>query len=256
MNALTLNFKMMSHMYKFIALIVFLISFFEAECQRFSSQVPQMKRYTPEEIIDPDYGIIIYNKMCNLIGGDSLRYTKDGYNAQGWQEDYYVSGKTLHKGFYEDGFIKVFKNYYENGQLERSFSSSDPRRSKLEIFYEDGKPRSSIDYYGENPQNQYDFYRNGTPEYIEENDKDIVFLYKRNSFYENGTPESVFELLDKKSKKYIKKEFYTNGKLKEEGTMVFRKDLADYQKDGPWNYYDDKGNTLKTEKYYKGELLE
>jgi hypothetical protein len=42
----------------------------------------------------------------------------------------------------------------------------------------------------------------------------------------------MFELVDKKSKKYIKKEFYENGRIKEEGSMVFRKDLGDYQKDG------------------------
>ena len=102
--------------------------------QSFSSQVPQLKRYTPAEIIDPDYGIIRYNKLVPMMGGDSLRYTKDGYNAQGWQEDFYVSGKLLHKGFYADGFIKVFKNYYENGQVERSFSSTDLKHAKLEIF--------------------------------------------------------------------------------------------------------------------------
>ena len=36
--------------------------------------------------------------------------------------------------------------------------------------------------------------------------------------------------------------------------MIFRKDLGDYQKDGNWTYYDEKGNVIKTEKYFKGEL--
>jgi antitoxin component YwqK of YwqJK toxin-antitoxin module len=235
----------------FIVLLTVSISGFS---QLFSSQVPQLKRYTPAEIIDEDYGIIRYNKLVPSMGGDSLRYTKDGYNAQGWQEDYYVSGKLLHKGFYVDGFIKVFKNYYENGQIERTYSSSDPRHSKLEIYYEDGKVRSTINYYDGNAQNQYDFFKNGTPEYVEENDKDIEFLYKRNSYYSNGLPASIFELVDKKSKKYIKKEFYENGRVKEEGSMLFRKDLGDYLKDGVWTYFDEKGNTIKTEKYQNGEL--
>ena len=239
---------------KQIFIFILLISFFNGISQRFSNQVPQLKRYTPQEITDPDYGIIIYNKMCAIIGGDSIRYTKDGYNVQGWMEDYYISGKTLHKGFYVDGFIKIFKNYYENGQIERNFTSSDPRHSKLEIFYEDGKPRSKIEYFDGNPQNQYDFFKNGNPEYVEENDKDIEYLYKRNSFFESGTPESIFELLDKKTKKYIKKEYYQNGRLKEDGTMIFRKDLRDYQKDGVWNYYDNTGKIIKTENYYKGEI--
>ncbi len=243
-------------MYFFRQILLFcvLISFLDGYAQRFSNQVPQLKRFTPQEVVDPDYGIIIYNKLVNIIGGDSIRYTKDGYNVQGWQEDFYVSGKTLHKGFYVDGFIKIFKNYYENGQIERSFVSTDPRRSKMDIYYEDGKVRSNIAYFDGNPQNQYDFFRNGSPEYIEENDKNIEFLFKRNSFFENGSPESIFELVDKKTKKYIKKEFYENGRVKEEGSMIFRKDLGDYQKDGVWNYYDDKGKLLKTENYYKGEI--
>ncbi|MCD6018973.1 MAG: hypothetical protein K0S53_2094 [Bacteroidetes bacterium] len=187
------------------------------------------------------------------MGGDSIRYTKDGYNAQGWQEDFYVSGKLLHKGFYADGFIKVFKNYYENGQIERSFSSSDLKHAKLEIFYDDGKIRSNIAYYEGNPQNQYDYFRNGSPEYVEENDKNIEYLFKRNSYFENGLPESMFELVDKKSKKYIKKEFYSTGRVKEEGSMIFRKELGDYQKEGTWTYYDEKGGTIKTENYHNGE---
>lgn len=221
--------------------------------QRFSDQVPQLKRYTPNEVTDPDYGIVIYNKMVLSIGGDSIRYTKEGYNAQGWQEDFYVSGKLLHKGFYVDGYIKIFKNYYENGQVERNYVNTDPKRSKLEVFYEDGKPRSSITYFDGNAQNQYDFFKNGAPEYVEENDKDIEFLYKRNSYYENGLPATMFELIDKKTKKYIKKEFYENGRVKEEGNMHFRKDLGDYQKEGLWTYYDEKGNAIKTEKYHNGE---
>lgn len=220
--------------------------------QKFSDQVPQIKRYTPAEIIDPDYGIIRYNKLVPSIGGDSIRYTKDGYNAQGWQEDFYVSGKLLHKGFYADGQIKIFRNFYENGQVERSYSSTDNRHSKVEIFYDDGKPRSTIQYYDGNPQNEYDYFRNGNPEYIEENDKDMEFLYKRNSFTESGIPISSFELVDKKTKKYAKKEYYENGRIKEEGPMYFHKDLGDYLKEGVWTFYDEKGNVIKTEKYHNG----
>jgi len=222
--------------------------------QKFSDQVPQLKRYTPAQVMDPDYGIILFNKMSPGMGGDSIRYTKDGYNAQGWQEDFYVSGKLLHKGFYVDGYIKIFKNFYESGQMERNLIVVDAKRCKLDIYYEDGKIRSSITFFDGNTQNQYDFFKTGTPEYVEENDKDIEFLYKRNSYFENGLPASLFELIDKKTKKYTKKEFYENGRVKEEGTMYFRKDMGDYLKEGLWTYYDEKGNTLKTETYHSGQL--
>jgi len=233
--------------------IAFVLSF-PLCAQKFSDQVPQLRRYTPQEITDPDYGIIRYNKLVPSMGGDSIRYTKDGYNAQAWQEDYYVSGKLLHKGFYVDGQIKIFKNFYENGQVERSLTSSDLRRCKLEIFYEDGKTKSLIQYYDGVPQNQYDYYPNGTPEYVEENDKDMTFLYKRISYFQSGLPSSQFELVDKKAKKYTMKEYYESGRLKEEGTMYYKKDYMDYHKEGVWTYYDEQGNVTKTEKYHNSQL--
>ncbi len=211
-------------------------------------------KFTKQQIVDPYYGIVRYNKLIASIGGDSIRKAKDGRPVQDWVEDYYVGGKLLHKGFYVDGTIKVFTNYHENGQIERNFTSTDLKHSKLEVFYDDGKPRSTINYFLGNAQKQYDFYQNGSPEYIEENDKNIEFLFKRNSYQENGSPISIFELTDKKKKTYLKKEYHENGKLKEEGTMIYRKDLADYQKDGVWTYFDEKGNNIKTETYHKGNL--
>lgn len=245
----------MKLLYNIFFTVCFTFIFFSVKAQRYSDQIPQLKRYTAQEAVDPDFGIIMYNNMIGPLGGDSIRYNKGGYNLQGWQEDFYVSGKLLHKGFYADGLIKVFKNYYENGQVERNFTSSDPKRSSLDVYYPDGKVKSKINYYEGSAQKQYDFYANGNPEYVEENDKDMEFLYKRNSYFENGQPSSLFELIDKKSKKYLKKEFYDSGKIKEEGTMKFRKEMRDYQKDGEWLYYDENGKVVKKEKYQNGELI-
>ena len=117
-----MNFKRPAYL---IIVLSFCLTSFS---QKFSDQVPQLKRYTSAQVTDPDYGIIIFNKMVPSIGGDSIRYTKDGYNAQGWQEDFYISGKLLHKGFYADGYIKIFKNFYENGQVERTLSITDAKK--------------------------------------------------------------------------------------------------------------------------------
>lgn len=239
---------------KFIVFILLIHFSLASSAQRFANQVPHEKKYKVSEAYDPDYGITMYNKLIPAIGGDSMRYNKSGYNLQGWQEDFYESGKLLHKGFYMDGQIKVFKNYFENGQVERNFIISDPKRCSVDIYYEDGKVRSQISYYEGNAQKEYDYYPNGNPEFIEENDKNIEFLYKRNSFFQNGQPSSLFELVDKKSKKYIKKEFYENGKVKEEGEMSFRKDVLDYLKEGEWSYYDEKGKLTKKEKFVHGSV--
>ena len=240
---------------KLILFVLLLNCFARLGAQRFTEQVPHDRKYTVAQAYDPDYGITMYNKMIQAIGGDLMRFNKSGYNLQGWQEDFYESGKLLHRGFYMDGLIKVFKNYFESGQVERNFVISDPKRSSVEIYYEDGKVRSQINFFDGNAQKEYDYYPNGSPEFIEESDKNIEFLYKRNSYYPNGIASSLFELIDKKSKKYIKKEFYESGKLKEEGEMSFRKDMLDYVKEGEWTYYDEKGAVSKKEKYQRGEKL-
>ena len=51
---------------------------------------------------------------------------------------------------------------------------------------------------------------------------------------------------------YSKKEYYENGSIKAEGTMKFSKAMIDYQKDGDWIVYDEKGNPSK-EKWVNGE---
>ena len=234
--------------------IAFLFGSLTVNAQRFADQVPQTRKYTEEIVLDSIGGIKMYNKLISVIGGDSIRYNKAGYNLQGWQEDYYSSGKVLHKGFYVDGQIKVFKNYFENGQIERSFNSSDPARSSVDIYYPSGKFRKQIMYYNGSPQNEYSYYDNGSPESVIEKDKEVQFIFKKHRFYENGRTASELELIDRKSKKYIAKEYYENGKLKEEGTITLNLDKKEYQKEGEWTYYDDKGQPIKKEKFKAGVL--
>lgn len=227
---------------------------FTTNAQRFADQVPSTKKYTSETALDSIGGIKMYNKLVPFIGGDSVRYNKSGYNLQGWQEDYYSSGKILHKGFYVDGQIKVFKNFYESGQIERSFITSDPARCSVDIYYPNGKVQKQILYYNGNAQNEYTYFDNGNPESIIEKDKDVQFLFKKSKYYENGHPASELELVDKKTKKYVSKEYFENGKLKEEGYLSLNSEKKKYEKEGEWVYYDEKGEPIKKEKYKGGKL--
>lgn len=239
-----------------------LLFFFLACCslpqvaQEYSDQVPQLKRYDPKVVVDSTYGITMYEKLSPLLGGDSVRYDKKGYNIQGWWDDYYLSGKLLHKGFYVDGQLRAYKNYYENGQIERVYRVTDNKRCDLILYYPDGKMKSEVHYYDGNPQKQTDYYPNGNIDFVEESHGDNDYLIKRNSFFENGYAEVIFELIDKKKKTYMHKEFYPNGKIKEEGTLKYSAAKMDYVKDGDWKYYDESSNLLKTEKYQNGELRE
>ncbi|HWY33104.1 MAG TPA: hypothetical protein VNX68_00575 [Nitrosopumilaceae archaeon] len=249
-------------MNKLVIRLLFLIlsvvcCFFEAKSQAYTlDKDVGVKTYAPGEVIDPINGIHIYDALIFATGGDSVRYDKKGYNVQGWIEDHYTDGSLLHKGFYIDGQLKVFKNYYPNGVVERSFRVIDTKRADIVVYYQDGKTRAEIFYFKQAAQKETDYYQNGNIEYYEENQQDMEYLYKRNEFFESGQPQIVFEISDKKERLYSKKEYLSNGKLKEEGGMKFHGDLNDYLKEGDWKYYDETGKVTKTEKYTNGQVID
>lgn len=234
---------------RFLFAVIFFNLFTGLFAQRFADQVPQIKRYSQKEICDSVNGITIYNKLIEPLGGDSIKYNKTGYNLQGWNEEYYNSGKPVHKGYYVDGRLKVFKNFYENGQVERSFVSPDPLHCNLDIYYENGFPKKKIAYYDGKPQKLYEYYENGLPKIALENEKEMKYVTLKKSWYASGQMESYLELKDKKVLLFSQKKFYENGQLKEEGLLKLSKDGKDYLKDGEWTFYDESGKNKKVEKF-------
>ena len=222
--------------------------------QRFADQVPQTKRYLQKDIVDPVDGIKMYNRLIEAIGGDSITYNKAGYNLQGWNEDYYMSGKLLHRGYYIDGRAIVFKNFFENGQCERTVVNPDPLHCNIDVYFENGKQRKQTNYYNGLPQKLYEFFENGLPKYTEENEKEMKYLTLKKSWYDNGQMQDVLELTDVKNKKYTQKYFYENGQIKSEGPMVLSIDGKTYVKDGVWSFYDSNGKNKRTEKYNATKL--
>lgn len=222
--------------------------------QLLTGKIPEEKKYKASEIVDSVYGILIYEKLNFSLGGDSIRNTKKGYACQGWVEDYYDNGALLHKGYYVDGQLQVYKNYYENGQLERSFKLTSIKKSTMQLFYKSGQLKSEVYYYEGSPQLWKDFYPNGNPEFIEEYDKNMIYVIQRKSYFKDGKPESTFELTNSKKKRYDKKEFYENGNIKEEGEMKYNPNFFDYQKDGKWRNYNENGVLISEELYSNGEL--
>jgi len=167
---------------------------------------------------------------------------------------FFLNEKMVQNGVNEDGKLKVFKNFYPNGNVERSFRIIDMKRCEMNEYYQDGKIKSEIIYYESNAQKQVDYYPNGVVSYIEESEKNNDYLYKRNSYKEDGNPTIIFEIIDKKKKLYTHKEYYDNGKIKEEGEMKFSIDASDYVKEGIWTYYDESGKQTKKEKYHNGGI--
>jgi antitoxin component YwqK of YwqJK toxin-antitoxin module len=204
-------------------------------------------------VYDSLYGINIYEALNMNTGGDSTRNDAKGYALQGWMEDYYPDGKMLHKGYYIDGQLKAYKNFYPNGQIEREFKMVDLSKSALSVYYEDGKTRSLISYVVSHIVKEEDYFNNGQLSYIEEYDRKGVYYLQRKFFNLNGKPTSSLEIVDTKKQVYTSKEYYDNGNIKEEGQMIFNESMGDYQKNGKWVFYKEDGAVKEEKTFSHGE---
>jgi len=210
--------------------------------------------YVPEAVIDEKYGIIRYEKLNMLLGGDTVR-NKNGYAANGFVQDFYTTGQMLHKGFYVEGQLKIYKNYFPNGTVERNFRMVDLKKGKMDIFYEDGTPKSKIYYVNGEALKWQDFYPNGTLEFIEVYDKNIQFYIEKGNFFEDGSPENLLVLENRKKLLYTQTYYHENGKIKEFGKLQYDKSMFDYVRLGTWEIYDESGKAIKEVKYANGEVL-
>lgn len=206
-----------------------------------------------EVVYDSAYGIRIYEPLNMITSGDSVRSDAKGYAVQGWIQDYYRNGQVLHKGFYIDGQLKVYKNFFPDGSVEREFRMTDLSKSTLTIYYHDKKIRSNIIFLNKSTLKEEDYFPSGQLEYIEEYDRRIEYYIQRKFFSESGKPTSTLELVDNKKKVYSCKEYYDNGNLKEEGSMIYNKNLSDYQKDGKWKFYNEDGSVKEEKIFAKGD---
>ncbi len=217
------------------------------------SQVPKEKKYDAT-IVDETYGITMYEGLNLALEGDSVRM-ENGYAVNNWKEDYYEDGTLLHRGYYIDGQLKVYKNYYPNGQLEREFKNIDGFRSQSKLYYKDGTLKSEVKYMEGSPLLWVDYYTNGNMEYYEEYHKSFMYHIAKRSYYETGQAESLFELDNKKKLNYTQNDFHANGNNKVDGFLSYDKSLLDYYRTGKWTYYNEQGKATKEEQYSDGKVV-
>ncbi len=223
--------------------------------QRAADQVRPVKRYSEEEVLDSLNEINMYTRLVAALGGDSTAYYSSGYSLQGWNEDFYKSGRLLHRGYYVDGKLITFKNFFENGQCERSVENSDPLHCTVDVFFESGRLSKKICYFNALPQKRYEYYETGLPKYTEENDREMKYLTLKKTWYRDGALESSLELHERKNKRYGQKKYYTNGQVKEEGIVILLSGTHEYVKDGTWYSYDNNGKNKLVEKFTNGIKL-
>ena len=196
-----------------------------------------------------------YKKLLVVLGGDSSALNANGSSKQGWQETFYKSSKILHRGFYVDGTLIRFKNYFENGNAALTFENSDPLRCLLNIYFEHGSLFKQINYYRSRPQKVYEYYENGQPKLSEESDKDLKYIILKKTWFDNGVLSSSLELNDLKHKKYTEKIYHVNGNIKEEGQIVLLPGTKEYVKNGNWFVYDYNGKNKRSEQHCYGIKL-
>jgi len=63
-------------------------------------------------VYDSVYGIQFYDKYNPTLEGDSIRKYSDGHLCNSLIEDHYPNKQILHKGFYTNGKLTQYTNYY------------------------------------------------------------------------------------------------------------------------------------------------
>jgi antitoxin component YwqK of YwqJK toxin-antitoxin module len=207
-----------------------------------------------KSILDSVYGINKYESFNPILGGDSIRIDKNGYPAMGWVKDYYPSEALLHRGFYSEGKLKMYKNYFPNGQIERVFKSIDGSKSTIEKYFSTGVLKSEVVYLYGASLKWKDYYPSGKLEYLEEYHKSQEHYIIRQTFYESGKIETNLELIKPKKLLYKSEEFSKNGGILKAGELLFSETLFDYVKIGKWDIYNLSGKLIKEEFYINGKL--
>jgi len=218
----------------------------------FEKQLP--KHIYEESVVDSTYGIMMYENLVAALGGDSIR--KNGvYACNGWFEDAYKNGQILHKGYYSDGQLQSYKNYYPNGKMEREFNSIDAMFGEAKIYYDNGQLKSQVKYSQGSPSKWTDYYRDGKLQYEEKMNKTLDYYEYQKYYYTSGTVQKETVLKDKKKLEFVFTEYYPSGAVKVKGTKLFIKEGNSYMDHGEWKYFDESGSVSKTEKYDRGVKL-
>jgi len=221
------------------------------------AQIDELDIEQTDSITDDSLNISIddYTKYTPLLGGKEVRM-KDGLKINGMIKDFYPDSTLKHKGYYQNGqLVSTYKNYFPNGKLERSFTASGTFKLVIESYYYNGLPREYIEYRKGVVVKYIEYHPNGKMATYEEHDKKKGYYISLRNYYPNGKLKSSLELVDKKKFDYYEKEFFPSGQVKEEGPVHYNAAQYDYQRNGSWKIYNEKGLIVETRQYYEGELV-
>ncbi len=230
----------------FFSLLLFVGSTFS----QIIKEIPKTNTFSCdlEEIETVDFGINIYDQYSTIVG-DKIRYNSDMEPFEGKFEDFYNNKKLLHKGYYVDGKLRSYKNFYPNDQVEREYKYKNEGEGEMKIYYLNGQLRSKQKYHRGEAYQWDDYYDNGKLEFFELKHKTQGYIINSQHNTIDGKPLDLLELIDKDSLLYKKGVFDSKGNLLESGRLKYYTKLSDFRKDGKWITYEN--GVLVSEEHYK-----
>lgn len=242
---------------KYIAILTTVLLFaLTSQKNLFAQQVTKDVANDTNKVDSVDFSIDDYDKYTPMLGGKEVRM-QDGLKINGMIRDYYSDSTVKHKGYYTRGqLVSMYKNYFPNGQLERSFTISGTSKLIIESFYPDGKAKQYIEYRKGEIIIFTEYFSNGDTATFEEHDRKKGNYITFNNYYVNGKIKSSLELVDRKKWSYFQKNYFPSGKIKEEGPVLYNAFYYDYQRQGIWKVYNENGQFVEKQEYYEGELIQ
>lgn len=186
-----------------------------------------------------------YSILAEFFGADTLRLQNNSL-AQGWIEDYYSSGELKHRGFYKNGKLLLYKNYFISGICAQVLTSSDPLNHTIDTYFANGFLNEQKIYFNSQLKKCTEYFENGNVKSKTEFERENKLIIYKKVWYSNGLLKSEMKLTDKVSKTYTERNYHDNGLLKEEGSLLISLDNKSYKRNGVWNTYDRTGRGLKS----------
>lgn len=208
-----------------------------------------VKRYTQAQVIDSTEGMLIYNRMMQVLAADYEQLKSQGSTLQGWNEEYYDNGQLMHISYYKEGRLVLFKNFFENGQCQHNITYPDAQNCNIDVYFENGGLKNQLHFCAGLPKKLTEFFASGLPKSQIEFDTDTKCLSSRRSWYLNAEVQSEVVLQNPGQRRFIERTFYPNGQIKEEGELVYIPENKDYIKAGTWQTFESSGKKKTSEKF-------
>ena len=216
------------------------------------SQVSHTEFYA-DSIVDNVFGIDIYEPLNLHLSADSVRLC-DRYLCSGWIVDMYTDSTMLHRGFYVEGQLQIYKNYYPDGTLERDFKVLDEYRSSLRLYFPNGQLKSKAEFANGFAKEWTDYYENGNLKFVEKYNRKMTFHTEKASYFASGQTKDELVLENKKKLVFVQNEYFENGQVKVTGKMIFNENSYAYERTGEWKYFDESGKKTKIQTWDEGDM--